>query len=113
MPHFVVERTTGGDAEPNVPALLAEIHKAAAATGIFDEKTIKVRVREYDEALVAGEPASFIHVTIYLIDGRDKPTKKRLASAIHDCLRHLCPDAVSVSVDVRDLDREIYTKSQL
>lgn len=113
MPHFVVERTVASSAEPKSSAMLAEIHEAAVATGIFDEKTIKVRMREYDEALVAGKPASFIHVTIYLIDGRDKSTKKRLATAIHDCLRRLSPGATSVSVDVRDLDRAIYTKSQL
>lgn len=113
MPHFVVERTKVGSTGPNVSTLSAEIHRAAVATGVFDEKTIKVRVQEFDEALVAGKPASFMHVTIYLIDGRDKPTKKRLATAVHDCLRGLSPEVTSVSVDVRDLDREIYTKSQL
>lgn len=113
MPHFIVERTAQGATGPSVSTLMAEIHKAAVSTSIFNEKTIKVRVREYDDVLVAGEPASFIHVTIYLIDGRDKPTKKRLATAIHDCLRRLDPEVISVSVDVRDLDSDIYTKSQL
>lgn len=113
MPHFIVERAVQGSAEPSVSTLLTEIHEAAVSTGIFNEKTIKVRVCEYDDALVAGEPASFVHVTIYLIDGRDKPTKKRLATTIHDCLRRLQPEVTSVSVDVRDLDSDIYTKSQL
>lgn len=113
MPHFIVERCSKPGETIEAAKILQGLHEVAFSIGIFDEKTIKVRLREYDQVFVAGQPDSFIHVTIYLIDGRDKSTKKRLASAVHDYFRQTLPTVTSVSVDVRDLDREIYTKSQL
>lgn len=113
MPHFIVERCSESAETIEATKVLQGLHEVAVSTGIFDEKTIKVRLREYDQAFVAGQSDSFVHVTIYLIDGRDKSTKKRLASAVHDYFRQTMSTVASVSVDVRDLDREIYTKSQL
>ena len=112
MPHLIVEATEQTIEHLPNKELMQKLHDVAFATGLFDEKAIKVRVRGYETALIAGSPDEFVHVTIYLIDGRDKETKKRLASAVHDEVRDLCPNCASVSVDVRDLDREIYTKSQ-
>ena len=112
MPHLIVEATGQTiEALPN-GELMQKLHATALATDLFDEKSIKVRVRPYETALIAGKPDDFVHVTIYLIDGRDKATKKRLALKVHDEVRALCPSCASVSVDVRDLDREVYTKSQ-
>lgn len=113
MPHFIVERCDADADSIKTTELLEAIHNAAVETGIFDPETVKVRVRSYDEALIAGKAGSFVHVTVFLIDGRDKPTKKRLAADIHETVRQLHPAHTSISVDVRDLDRDIYTKSQL
>lgn len=111
MPHLIVEATEQTLEHLPSTELMQKLHAAANTTGLFDEKSIKVRIRPYETALIAGRLDEFVHVTIYLIDGRDKATKKRLATAVHDMVRALYPNCASVSVDVRDLDREIYTKS--
>ncbi len=113
MPHLILEYTNPPAGGLSDQELMHTLHTAALETGLFDEPTIKVRLRRYENALVGGQSGDFAHVTIYLIDGRDKPTKKRLAIAVHDAMRSGFPDNASVSVDVRDLDGEIYTKSQL
>lgn len=109
MPHIILECTDIGKSSRT--EILIALHEAALSTGIFEEKTIKTRMRRHEESLVGGNPAQFAHITVYLIDGRDALTKKRLATELHETVRRLLPDAESVSVDVRDLDREIYTKS--
>ena len=113
MPHLIVEATEQTLENVSNSDLMHKMHATALATGLFDEKAIKVRVRTYEAALIVGKPDQFVHVTVYLIDGRDKPTKKKLATAVHDEIRAICPNAASVSVDVRDLDREVYSKSSL
>lgn len=112
MPHLILEYTDPPVGDLSDQELMHTLHTTALETGLFDETTIKVRLRRYDRAFVGGQSGDFVHVTIYLIDGRDKPTKKRLAVAVHDAMRSMFAGRGSVSVDVRDLDRDIYTKSQ-
>lgn len=112
MPHLVIEYTADAKAEITNEDLMVAVHWAAVSTGIFEENAIKVRVKQYTSAFVAGRNDTFVHVTIYLIDGRDNETKKRLTQTVHDRLTALFPDYASVSVDARDLDREVYTKSK-
>lgn len=112
MPHLVIEYTPDEKAEITDEDLMAAVHWAAVSTGIFEENAIKVRIKQYASAFVAGRLDTFAHVTIYLIDGRDNEIKKELTQTVHDRLASLFPDYASVSVDARDLDREVYTKSK-
>lgn len=111
MPHIVIEYTPHESNDFSVEHLMAEAHQAALATGLFDEAAIKVRVKAYDQALVGGRHALMMHVLIYLIEGRDAATKKALTQAVHDALEPLVPTYASVSVDARDLARDVYVKS--
>ncbi len=112
MPHIIIEYCAAKSSSPNETDLMKSAHRAAVSTDLFDENAIKVRARQFDNVLIGGMPDSFAHVTIYLIDGRDKPTKKRLAQMMLSSLEEFFPDYASISVDVRDLDKAVYTKIQ-
>lgn len=111
MPHIIVEYTRDGKTDIDVLTLMNDLHLSALSTKLFTEKAIKVRVKEYDAALVAGKQANFAHITIYLIDGRDDQAKKGLTERLHETLRMHFADYDSVSVDARDLSRATYTKT--
>lgn len=111
MPHLIVEYAQDKAGTINHMDVMKAVHSAALSTALFAENAIKVRVKQYDAALVGGEPDSFVHVTIYLIDGRDRLAKKQLTSVVHTCIEELFGNCASVSVDARDLDRDVYTKS--
>ena len=111
MPHMVIEYTPLEKGHITDEDLMMAVHWAAVSTGIFEESAIKVRVKQYQSAFVGGRPDQFVHVTIYLIDGRDEEAKKRLTQTVHDRLASMFADYASVSVDARDLDRDVYTKS--
>jgi len=108
---MVIEYTPPKDSEITDEDLMMAVHWAAVSTGIFEESTIKVRIKQFQSAFVGGRHDQFVHVTIYLIDGRDEETKKQLTQTVHDRLASMFADYASVSVDARDLDREVYTKS--
>jgi len=112
VPHLVIEYTSTDDSQINEEDLMTAAHWAAVSTGIFNESDIKVRAKRYSSAFVGGRHAQFVHVTIYLIDGRDNDIKKKLTQTVHDRLVSLFPGYASISVDARDLDREVYTKSK-
>lgn len=110
MPHLVIEYTSTGET-PSVKDLMRKAHQAALESGLFEESAIKVRVKAYDAALVGGKEARFAHVLIYLIEGRDAATKKALTQAVHAALAPCFSGFQSISVDARDLEKAVYTKT--
>lgn len=110
MPHIIIEHTKA-DKAIDTNRLMQSAHDAALSTGLFSEDAIKVRVKPYDAALIGGQPGNFAHLTIYLIEGRDAATKKRLTQTLHQMLMVHFRDYQSVSVDARDLEKAVYTKT--
>lgn len=110
MPHLIIEHTKH-EGTTDTPTLMKAAHDAALSTGLFTEQAIKVRVKTYDAALIGGKPANFAHLTIYLIEGRDAATKKHLTETLHQMLLVHFGDYQSVSVDARDLEKAVYTKT--
>lgn len=110
MPHIIIEYTPTEET-PDKNKLMRDFHDTAHKSGLFNEADIKVRSKAYDAALIGGEPAHFAHILVYLIKGRDETTKKALTGALHDKARSLFGGFQSVSVDARDLDKAVYTKS--
>ena len=110
MPHLIVEISDGLTEAIEPESILYVLHDAALASGQFNEADIKVRIRPYDHAFVAGSAADFIHVTVLLISGRDTETKQALCRRLLSALEGLGLKAASISVDARDLDRDIYVK---
>jgi len=110
MPHVIVEFSRSLESGFDTVQLLRACHNSLLASGQFKEKDIKVRLYPCDHALVAGKCANFLHVIVYMLSGRAKNTKKELAEQLLATLGEFRLPAASCSVDVRDLDREIYCK---
>lgn len=110
MPHIIIEHTSSEQLTDQA-GLMQTVHTAAMASGLFDEKAIKIRVKAYDAALIGGVAADFAHITIYLIEGRDTATKKQLTEVLHQALLKHFKNHDSISVDARDLTKAVYTKT--
>lgn len=110
MPHAVVEYSKSLEPSFEKAAFMKAIHDAMFASGEFGEKDIKIRLYPCDHALVAGKEQGFVHITIYLLSGRSKETKKKLTQGLLKVVQGLGLTVASVSVDARDLDREVYSK---
>ncbi|MFC4348218.1 5-carboxymethyl-2-hydroxymuconate Delta-isomerase [Kordiimonas lipolytica] len=110
MPHLIVEYSRDLEDEAGPDSLLAAAHDISMASGLFDESDIKVRLFPVDHALVAGKPAPTLHITCYLLSGRDQPTKKALNEALINGFAALVPSAKSISANAIDMDRESYAK---
>jgi 5-carboxymethyl-2-hydroxymuconate isomerase len=110
VPHFIVEYSRSLETDAKHADLMAAAHEVAVASGQFGEADIKVRLYPVDHALVAGNAAATLHITIYLLSGRDQPTKKALTSALVKRFERLVPSAKSISANAIDMDRETYSK---
>lgn len=112
MPHLVIECS-----QPLSPTLANEnaqrtLYDVLLASGQFGAGDIKVRTQSYDSYLVAGAQDDFVHVTLWLLDGRSEDVKAELSANIAKAVQALITPAgaCQVTVDVRDMAKATYSK---
>lgn len=110
MPHLVIEYASDALDKAGVSGLMERLFQAASQTGVMKPEDIKVRARGYDDFLVAGRKDSFVHLSVYLLAGRTPEQKVKLSEQLRAMMVELCPDVVSLSVDIRDMDPVAYKK---
>ena len=110
MPHAIIEYSAHLEETFDTNHLMQAVHNALLHTGEFGEKDIKIRLYPCHQALVGGKTADFVHCLVYLLSGRSKETKKSMAASVLAAMRNEGVKAASISVDMRDLDRDIYAK---
>ncbi len=114
MPHLIVEYSNN----LNLPAqpLLHTLHGVLLASGQFEEDHIKVRARRYDDYLTGGSAADgFVHITLFLLDGRSEAVKHALSQALGDAVQQALGSAAGtqITVDTRDMVRATYAKTKI
>lgn len=119
MPHLVVEHSANLADSMTPGTLLRELHAAIGGTESFVLEEIKGRVYAAADYLVGdGEVPAFVHVTIAVMPGRNLATRKTLSNNVLRAVEHrLSENGVhlpySLTVEVRELDRESYQKLDL
>lgn len=84
MAHIVIEYSAGLRDRLDLAAFLAEVHRAALATGVFPIGGIRTRAYEAEYYVIAdGHPDNaFVHLSVKVGHGRDLETRKRACEAI-------------------------------
>lgn len=92
------------------------LHKTAAPLINSDLDGFKTRFHPITESVIGdGAPdQAMVHVELAILSGRGQEVKRELADAAAELLdRHLRPAPglrVQLTVEVRDMDRDIYRK---
>ncbi|AJA66497.1 5-carboxymethyl-2-hydroxymuconate isomerase [Bradyrhizobium japonicum] len=110
MPHLVVDYSDGSFDPERISELLLELADAAWRTGVMKAEDVKIRAQPYEHYLVAGKQDSFVHVTVYLLEGRNSAQKVELSVRLREVLTSRCAAVTSLSVDIRDMDSLAYKK---
>jgi 5-carboxymethyl-2-hydroxymuconate isomerase len=110
MPHLIVEFSDDPSIASRVEPLLDAIHRAATASGLFDESHIRVRALPYAHYRVGGKREPFIHVQCRLHAGRSEAQKRQLSEAVLAAVRGQGWVAKVITVEVVEMDRDSYAK---
>jgi 5-carboxymethyl-2-hydroxymuconate isomerase len=112
MPHVIIEYSENVPALAN-PAELTQIaHSTMMESGLFNAADVKSRATAAEHYLVGekGTDGSFVHVTVYLLEGRNLLQKQRLSEALRDALQLPLQKVSQLSVDIRELQKDVYRK---
>ena len=69
MPHFVIEYARDIEQQINISELLEITHRVGVDSGLMKSEDIKVRARPYDHYKMFGAKDTFVHTTIFLLEG--------------------------------------------
>ena len=116
MPHCIIEHTQGVlNALPKVD-LLKTAHQVMLDSMLFGAKDIKTRAlptHDYIMGEYAINEGDYVHIVIYLLDGRTVEQKQTLTHAMGKALREKLPSVASISVNIIDMVRVTYAKDVL
>lgn len=114
MPHFVLECSAALVPDRARPDVLGAVREAALASGLFDARDVKVRLRRYDDAdSLTHEQTGWVHVFGYLRAGRTDEQKRALSAGLVGALTRLLPRAPVVSANLLEFDASYVNRSML
>jgi 5-carboxymethyl-2-hydroxymuconate isomerase len=108
MPHCIIDCPVALAQRVGEQTLLATVHDALDAFGVFKHGDIKVRLNGFAHYRCGATQDDFVHVALYLFAGRSAEQQRSLASATLAALVALLPDVEALSMDVREMPREVF-----
>jgi 5-carboxymethyl-2-hydroxymuconate isomerase len=109
MPHCVIECPKELKDIISFDVLATAVHDAAESSGLFDKGDVKSRIVTSDHYVVGGKKDSYVHVVTQLLSGRTIEQRKQLSDAIAKVLCELLPDVEMLSVEVREIEKQVYS----
>ncbi|MBF9001821.1 MULTISPECIES: 5-carboxymethyl-2-hydroxymuconate Delta-isomerase [Vibrio] len=112
MPNLIMEYSNSVDERVNVQGLLEDLHQVALQSGLFDIGAVKSRALSCHDWLIGdeGDSQDFIHITFELLDGRTIEQKKALASQLMSVLTEQVSHVRSLTINVREMNRDSFLK---
>ena len=114
MPHCIIEYSQELENEIDPKLMINVAHQGALASGLFEESHIKSRTVSYQHYKTGTKDLRFIHITARILSGRTLEQKANLSQYILAQFKALLErkglSAISVTVEVSDMEREAYSK---
>jgi 5-carboxymethyl-2-hydroxymuconate isomerase len=113
MPHFVIEYAREIEQLIDLSKLLKITYQIGASSGLMMPEDIKVRAHPYDNYRMEGTKDTFVHTTIFLLEGRTDEQKEKLSTSLRSEQANLMPSVTAISIDIRDMNGIAYKKRLL
>ncbi|GAB7532972.1 hypothetical protein PS3A_53880 [Pseudomonas sp. 3A(2025)] len=108
MPHCIIDCPVSLAQHVGEQVLLATVHDALDAFGVFKPGDIKVRLNGFSHYRCGETQDDFVHVALYLFAGRSAEQQRSLASATVAALVALLPAVEAISMDVREMPKATF-----
>lgn len=112
MPHLILEYSANIAQPMRSEDIVGKGHAVMLESGLFQPASVKTRSHEATFFAVGehGDENGFLHVLVYLMEGRSPEQKQTLSEALFAVFDPIVPHRASLTVDIRDLDKACYRK---
>lgn len=113
MPHFVIDCSKEVIKIKSPEEIIQKVYDTAAATKLFDEKDIKVRINPFEYYNTGNTKDNFIHIFGNIMEGRTVSQKKNLSKRIITELKLILPKVPVISINIRDFEKATYCNKSM
>jgi 5-carboxymethyl-2-hydroxymuconate isomerase len=113
MPHFVIEYARKIEQQIDLSKLLEITYQVGASSGLMMPEDIKIRALPFDHFMMAGTKDTFVHTTIFLLEGRSDEQKEKLSIGLRLEQAKLMPSVTAISIDIQGMNNIAYKKRLL
>lgn len=112
MPHCVIEYSMPLGKRIDIKQLINCLHHAVKDSGLFEHENIKTRAIAYEHYLIGDSRKNqdFVHIRIYILKGKTSQVKKSLSQQVWQNIKSEIAFVESLTVDIREMEKELYTK---
>ena len=110
MPHCIIEYSKEIEQTLTVQELVSLVHHSVFLSELFEESSIKTRAIEFTHYQTGLTNMPFIHITLKIMHGRNHQEKKDLTALVLDKLSDVFKSAISLSVEIMDIEKVSYKK---
>lgn len=112
MPHIVLEYSSNTIDDEQLNIALRTCFDACIKFDCIDQDALKLRAHAISNAYYGNHADSFVHATAHLLRGRTVERKSAISKTILDCVMKSLPNADTVSVDIIEIDGDVYQKNK-
>lgn len=113
MPHFVIECSANVLTKQSADVIMNTVHDTAAATGLFADNDIKVRMIPFEYYKLGAGKESFLHIFAYIMQGRTTEQRAHLSKVIIEKIAPLLPDTSFLSINISEFEAATYCNRSL
>lgn len=113
MPHFIIDCSADILRQRNANEIMQAVYDTAAASGLFAEGDIKVRIHPYEYYQLGEAKKDFIHIFGNIMEGRTTEQKAALSKSIIERLNEMFPDVSILSMNIREFEKATYCNKSL
>jgi 5-carboxymethyl-2-hydroxymuconate isomerase len=113
MPHAIIEYSDNLKTEFQSGRISGSVHTVLTESGLFKPQDIRTRAYETHDFLVGNklQNGRFVHIIVYLMEGRTVEQKRSLSQSIVDRLCPMLKNVDFISADIRELATDVYCKA--
>ncbi|WP_162651995.1 hypothetical protein [Lentilitoribacter sp. Alg239-R112] len=112
MPHIVLEYSSDSIDDDQLNNALESCFDTCIEFDCIRPKALKLRAHAILNAYYGNQADSFVHVTAHLLKGRSTERKSAISKAILDSVMKSLPQIDTFSVDVLEIDGDVYHKNK-
>jgi len=110
MPHCIIEYSDSLERQLSPDELMHCVYLGALNSKLFEADDIKSRVIPFQHFTSGTIKQNFIHVALKILSGRSSEQRKALSSSVLTELSKLPLSAISLTVEVIEIERSSYSK---
>ena len=111
MPHCVIEYAKPLKHVISIEALVEATHLALIDSQLFEPQAVKTRAHAVEHFRVGeDEEATFIHLHVAIMPGRDDEQKNLLLEQIYEAISLITNVVSSVTIEIVDIKKQHYFK---